>query len=147
MFYVGEDTSNKSECNNSEAERLLKGMWIIEEVIKALEMGYEIIEILEVWRMWSNAIYLLVIYSLLLRIKSSKSNKRPLTGLRIRVKKARYIEEFSTREDVVENPGLPSLAKLCLIHFGVSLVRQKINPGPKLSMNPVSCLTCFPVHI
>ena len=41
---------NKEECDHDEGLRTLHGTWVIEEVVKALEMGYRIMEIQEIWK-------------------------------------------------------------------------------------------------
>jgi len=41
---------NQNECNHNEAERALTGTWVIDEVLKALEKGYTILSIFEIWR-------------------------------------------------------------------------------------------------
>ena len=37
------------ECKHSEKERSLKGTWVTLEVQKAIQLGYKVIEIYEVW--------------------------------------------------------------------------------------------------
>ncbi|CAH2008244.1 unnamed protein product, partial [Acanthoscelides obtectus] len=39
----------RDECQHSIQERSLKGTWVIEEVLKAIEKGYQIIETYEIW--------------------------------------------------------------------------------------------------
>lgn len=37
------------ECHHSDEERAITGTWIIEEVTNGIEMGYQILEIFEIW--------------------------------------------------------------------------------------------------
>ncbi|XP_049823361.1 uncharacterized protein LOC109607458 [Aethina tumida] len=43
------ESSQQRECCHSEEERLFTGTWVIAEVLKALEKGYRIVEVFEVW--------------------------------------------------------------------------------------------------
>jgi hypothetical protein len=47
----GQEINNDNEeCNHAENERALEGTWVIDEVMKALEKGYKIMEIYEIWK-------------------------------------------------------------------------------------------------
>ncbi|XP_049818063.1 uncharacterized protein LOC126264380 [Aethina tumida] len=43
------ESSQQRECCHTEEERLFTGTWVIAEVLKALEKGYRIVEVFEVW--------------------------------------------------------------------------------------------------
>jgi hypothetical protein len=43
------DTMNQGSCAHSNAERCITGTWVIDEVCKAVEMGYSVVEVLEFW--------------------------------------------------------------------------------------------------
>lgn len=52
-------------CRHSEEARALRGIWVIPEFNKALEEGYRIVEITEVWHLdrWSNSIFVKYIHT------------------------------------------------------------------------------------
>ena len=43
------DTGNQTQCTHSDAERAIQGTWCSVEVMKALEKGYRIVQMHEVW--------------------------------------------------------------------------------------------------
>ena len=43
------DTGNQTPCTHSDAERAIQGTWCSVEVMKAMEKGYRIIQVHEVW--------------------------------------------------------------------------------------------------
>ncbi|CAH1995991.1 unnamed protein product [Acanthoscelides obtectus] len=131
MFFncqkCGEDFV-REECQHSIQERSLKGTWVIEEVLKAIEKGYQIIETYEIWEY--DTIQLSKdqeglfsgMMNKFLQIKQQASGwpKHCLTD----EEKNRYIDAFLDREDIklefskiIENPCLRSLAKLMLNSF------------------------------
>ncbi|KAJ8954631.1 hypothetical protein NQ317_002426 [Molorchus minor] len=108
------ETMNDKECNHSETDRALTGTWVIDEIVKAIEKGYKLLETYEIWK-----------YEVL------------------QFNKATHTEEFVKREDVelefaeiIENPGLRSLAKLILnSFFGANSAREKTNRKTKIIRN------------
>ncbi|CAH2017327.1 unnamed protein product [Acanthoscelides obtectus] len=91
-------------------ERSLKGTWVIEEVLKAIEKGYQIIETYEIWEYDT--------------IQLSKDQEGMPKHCLTDEEKNRYIDAFLDREDIklefskiIENPCLRSLAKLMLNSF------------------------------
>ncbi|CAH2012950.1 unnamed protein product, partial [Acanthoscelides obtectus] len=122
----------REECQHSIQERSLKGTWVIEEVLKAIEKGYQIIETYEIWEY--DTIQLSKdqeglfsgMMNKFLQIKQQASGwpKHCLTD----EEKNRYIDAFLDTEDIklefskiIENPCLRSLAKLMLNSFWASL--------------------------
>ncbi|CAH2008137.1 unnamed protein product [Acanthoscelides obtectus] len=118
----------REECQHSIQERSLKGTWVIEEVLKAIEKGYQIIETYEIWEY--DTIQLSKdqeglfsgMMNKFLQIKQQASGwpKHCLTD----EEKNRYIDAFLDTEDIklefskiIENPCLRSLAKLMLNSF------------------------------
>ncbi|KAJ8909929.1 hypothetical protein NQ315_005648 [Exocentrus adspersus] len=121
---------NQGKCHHTEEERALTETWVIDEVKKALEMGYRMLKVHEVWS-----------YEIDQFNKATKKGglftsmmnrfvavKQQASGwpqyCRTDEEKNRYIEEFLEREDVklefaeiVEKPVLRSLAKLILNSF------------------------------
>ena len=43
------DTLNKNPCSHTEQERAIRGTWCHVELVKAIEKGYEVLTIHEVW--------------------------------------------------------------------------------------------------
>jgi hypothetical protein len=43
------DTLNQGDCNHYDNKRCIVGTWVVDEVRKAEEMGYELVEVLEFW--------------------------------------------------------------------------------------------------
>jgi len=43
------DTRNQGTCTHSDEERCIFGTWVVDEVRKAIEMGYVLVEVYEVW--------------------------------------------------------------------------------------------------
>lgn len=121
---------NQNDCVHSEEERAITGTWVMDEVLKALEKGYRILEIYEVWK-----------YNVL-QCDKSKNIQGLFTKMMdkfVKMKqqasgwpeecitdkqKQAYVAEFLQRENVqlefaeiVKNPGLRSMAKLMLNSF------------------------------
>ncbi|XP_018574075.1 uncharacterized protein LOC108913090 [Anoplophora glabripennis] len=140
---------NKGECQHSDEERALTGVWVVDEVRKAVEKGYRLLKIYEIWS-----------YDVQQYDKTTKTGGL-FTGMMnkfISVKqqasgwpahcssqsdRERYIEQFLEREDVklefaeiVENPGLRSLAKLILNSFWGKLGQRENQPKTSIVRNP-----------
>ena len=43
------DTMNQGTCTHCEAERLIVGTWVVDEVRKAVDMGCGLVDVLEFW--------------------------------------------------------------------------------------------------
>lgn len=41
--------NNELECHHTEDERSFTGTWVLDELVKALEKGYKIVEIYTIW--------------------------------------------------------------------------------------------------
>ena len=115
-------------CNHDENQRSFIGTWVTEEVTKAVELGYQILEIYEVWHYEQKLKYdcktktggLFSNY-----ISTSQQYKQEASGFSDRIdteqKKDEYIINYQEREDVTlrkdkikYNGGLRSLEKLKL---------------------------------
>jgi hypothetical protein len=46
LCFVCADTLNQDDCNHSDKERCIVGTWVVDEVRKAVEMGYKLVEVL-----------------------------------------------------------------------------------------------------
>lgn len=109
-----------SSCSHVEHERCLVGTWCTPELEKAVEMGYEIKTIHEVWHFPKSQVGLFEDYVntwLKLKVEASGWPRADMTE----VEKRTYIADFHAREGIlleydkiVKNPGLRALAKLML---------------------------------
>lgn len=123
----GEEFIN-GQCNHSDEEKALEGTWVMEEVAKALEKGYKMMEIYEIWEYETVQLskeqegLFSEMMNKFIKIKQQASGWPK--GCVTDEEKNRYIEEFLRREgvllefsEITENPGLRSLAKLMLNSF------------------------------
>ena len=114
------DTLNKNPCTHTEQERAILGTWCHVELMKAIEKGYQILKIHEVWHFPVHTDELFKEYvNTFLKIKQEASGY-PKDCVTDEQKQA-YIEEYYEHEGIrldpekIEyNPGLRSLAKLML---------------------------------
>ena len=114
------DTLNQNPCTHSDQERAILGTWCHAELMKAIEKGYEVLKIHEVWHWHQTTDKLFKDYvDTFLKIKQEASGypKECVTD----EQKQRYIDEYYEHEGIrlepnkIEyNPGLRSLAKLAL---------------------------------
>ena len=114
------DTLNQNPCTHSEQERAIRGTWCHVELMKAIEKGYEVLNIHEVWHWEETTDELFKEYvDMFLKIKQEASGypKDCVTD----EQKQRYVEEYYQHEGIrldprkIEyNPGLRYLAKLVL---------------------------------
>jgi hypothetical protein len=40
---------NQGDCTHSDEERCIVGTWVVDEVSKAVEMGYSLVDVFEFW--------------------------------------------------------------------------------------------------
>ena len=120
---------NQEECGHYDLDRCLVGTWVTEEVKKALEMGYELKELYEVWHYPKSAQYSADekglfedFINLWLKIKAENSGWP--ANATSEESKAAYINSFRIREAVelikeliTKNPGFRKVAKLMLNSF------------------------------
>ena len=134
------DLKSTSLCMHTEEERALSHTWVTEEVKKALELGYELVDIYEVWHYPRSTKYnpetreggLFTEYiDLFLKVKQESSgwpsncvseteNVDPVT----RRARESYIESYHEKEGVCldatkikKNNGLRAVSKICLNSF------------------------------
>lgn len=113
-------TDNCSECRHSEEERAFWGTFSTIEVEKAIEKGYRILKIHEIWHFENTSSDLFSEYvNYFLRIKQESSGFPD--WVQTPEDQVKYVEEYYKHEgvrlrlDKIEyNPGLRALAKLCL---------------------------------
>ena len=114
------DTLNHNPCTHTDEERAILGTWCHVELMKAIEKGYEVLEIHEVWHWEQITDELFSDYvNMYLKIKQEANGypKECVTD----EQKQRYIDEYYEHEGIrldpnklEYNPGLRLLAKLLL---------------------------------
>ncbi|XP_055374404.1 uncharacterized protein LOC129607410 [Condylostylus longicornis] len=117
-------------CPHSDEERALIGTWVIDEVVKAIQKGYKMLEIYKVWE------YQTTKYDKNMDVQGLFTNmmnkfikiKQEASGWPSKCvtnnEKENYVKDFFDKEDiqlehekVPNNPGLRSFAKLMLNSF------------------------------
>ena len=122
------DKESQDPCTCSEEERALVGTWCTPEILKAIEKGYRLLKIYEVYHFPESTQYdqdtkeggLFTDYvNTFLRLKQEASGYPDWCITE--EDKRRYIVDYETKEGVKldpnnirKNPGLRSLAKLAL---------------------------------
>ena len=114
------DTLNQNPCTHTDEERAILGTWCHVELMKAIEKGYEVLEIHEVWHWEETTDELFKDYvDMYLKIKQEASGypKHCVTD----EQKQQYIVEYYEHEGIrldpnkIEyNPGLRFLANQSL---------------------------------
>ena len=114
------DTLNQNPCTHTDEERAILGTWCHVELMKAIEKGYQVLKIHEVWHWEETTDQLFSPYvNLYLKRKQEASGypKHCVTD----EQKQQYIDEYYEHEgirldpnNIEYNPGLRFLAKLML---------------------------------
>ncbi|KAJ8962079.1 hypothetical protein NQ318_018029 [Aromia moschata] len=140
---------NANECRHNDEERILIGTWGLEEVKKALEKGYQMQEVYEVWSYKTEQFEKVAkqdglftgMMNKFIKVKQQASGWP--SHCSTEEEKKRYVEEFLKREDVhleyveiCENPGLRSLAKLILNSFWGKLGQRENQPKTSIVRTP-----------
>ncbi len=107
-------------CTHLDCERILTGTWCTPELVKAVELGYKIVRIHEVWHFEDSQVGLFADYiNKFLKIKAEASGFPAENMSEDEV--AAFIDDFRRAEGIelergkiALNPGLRALAKLCL---------------------------------
>ena len=113
----------KAICPHSREERMLVGTWCTPEIGKAIDMGYELEEVYEVWDFEKGEEGLFAEYvDAWLKIKTEASGWP--SGCETEEQKRDFLKRFEEKEGirlsyekVVPNPGLKATAKLMLNSF------------------------------
>ena len=113
----------QSPCEHSDVDRVLSGTWCSIEVNKALDLGYRMVRMVEVWYFSKRSSELFRGYiDTFLKIKQEASGWPSWCATE--QQKNQYIREYERKEGieldrtkVKKNPGLRSLAKLMLNSF------------------------------
>ena len=125
-------TENQSPCTCADDDRCLAGTWCTPEIQKAVECGYKVVKIYEVYHWEASSQYdpalpgsglFTNFINTFLKIKQESSGWPSWCGDDA-VKKAQYIENSLKHEgiqldpeNITYNPGLRSLAKLILNRY------------------------------
>ena len=111
-------TQKLDSCDHSEAERVLKGTWVSEEVKLAVEHGYEIKELFEVWHFPDKSTTLFSGYvDTFIKAKTESSGYPAwVTSEQDKLKyKQLYLEKENVElEEISFNPAKRSFSKICL---------------------------------
>ena len=111
-------------CPHSPQERQLTGTWCTIEVQKALDMGYEMVKLHEVWHFEETSSDLFKNYvNTWLKIKQEASGWPVHVG-NDEIKRQKYLADYNEHEGIQleyhkvnHNPGLRALAKMMLNSF------------------------------
>ena len=109
-----------NECSHSREERSFWGTWTTPEIKKAIEKGYQILDIKEIWHFSETSSELFTDYvNPFLRSKQESSNF-PSWAV-TQEDRERYIQSYYEHErihlrpeKIQTNPGLRAISKLCL---------------------------------
>jgi G:T-mismatch repair DNA endonuclease (very short patch repair protein) len=119
-------TFNQQTCEHSDFERMLSGTWVISEVQLALEKGYKILRIYEIWEyevqlfeLHGNDGLFVNYINTMLKLKQQASGFP--AWVRTDEDRIQYIQKYAENEgiemdmeNITLNPGLRSIAKLLL---------------------------------
>jgi hypothetical protein len=128
------DTTNQNTCTHTDSERAILGTWCHIELLKALEKGYQILQLHEVWHFPKQSEELFKGYvDTFLKIKQEASGY-PKDRTTPEQKQA-YIDEYLEHEGIaldpekiVHNPGLRALSKLMLNSFWGKCTARRRTP-------------------
>ena len=125
------DTCNQTPCTHSDAERAIRGTWCTIELEKALEKGYRLLQIHEVWHFPQKSDTLFKEYIdtfAKIKLEASGYPKNCVTD----EQKQAYMDDILEHQGIqldptriVYNPGLRALAKLMLNSFWGKYVMEK----------------------
>ena len=110
------ETREQNNCNHSDNERSFIGTWTTDEVNKAIEKGYKVLDTYEVWHFYKSTDELFKGYIrrfMKIKLEASKydfKTKEEEDSFKTKIKDSLDIEV----EKFVFNAGLRSIAKLCL---------------------------------
>ncbi len=117
------DTTSKTVCTHTDSERAIMGTWCHVELLKAVEKGYKILRLHEVWHFPEQSDELFKEYvDTFLKIKQEASGypKDCITSEQKQTYVSEYLEHEGIKldpEKITHNPGLRALSKLMLNSF------------------------------
>ena len=117
------ETKQQTSCQHTDSERAITGTYVSIELEKALEKGYRVIQLHEVWHFEKKSDTLFRQYiDTFLKLKQEASGWP--SWITTEADKERYIREYFEKEGVQlaynhvqANPGLRALAKLMLNRY------------------------------
>ena len=120
LCYACSTLQNPTTCPHSDGERALHGTWCTPEIHKALDVGYRMVKMEEVWQYDQSKVGLFAEYiNKFLKLKTEASGWP--ADVVTKEQKETFIADFKAREDVelepekiTVNPEMRALAKLCL---------------------------------
>ena len=132
----------RANCPHSRKERALVGTWCTPEIEKAREVGYELLEVYEVWNFERGEGGLFGEYvDAWLKIKTEASGWP--SDCETEEKKRDFLRRFEEREGiqleyskVTPNPGLKATAKLMLNSFWGKFGQRENLPQTQQCLNP-----------
>ncbi|XP_053390166.1 uncharacterized protein LOC128553084 [Mercenaria mercenaria] len=105
-------------CTHSQEERVLVGVWTSVELNKALDLGYKILEVYQIWHFkeWSDTVYKEYINKYLKRKQEASGypNWVKTQAEKDKFKSDYFQAEGVSLEDVEKNPGKRAVAKTML---------------------------------
>jgi len=120
------DTMNQDDCTHCDVERCIVGRWIVDDVRKAVDMGYSLVDVIEFWEyevtcfdkdINSGCVFAEYV-NMLLKLKQESSDYPSWVQSE---NKDKYIEVYRNAEgipldkaSISKNAGQRSLAKLKL---------------------------------
>ncbi|XP_074650414.1 uncharacterized protein LOC141905419 [Tubulanus polymorphus] len=115
-----EDSNQRERCRHSEDERAITGTWVSLEIQKAVELGYRIIGIFEIWNGERSETGLFADYiGKFLKVKTEVSGW-PSPDM-TRAEKDQFLSDYFEREgirleenNIKKAKGMQTVAKLCL---------------------------------
>ena len=132
------EQSVQRQCTHSEPERALISTWTTMEFYKAMERGYKVIRMIQVWHYDNLRNDLFGEYiKIWLKLKTQASGWPP--GVNTLEEKKQYIEDFARREgvllnfeDMEANPALRQIAKLFLNTLWGKFAQQRNLPQTEI---------------
>ena len=111
------------KCPHSDQERMIRGTWCTPEIVKAVEMGYTLVRIHEVWHFPKRQAGLFADYvNTWLKIKQESAGYP--SWVTSPEQQRQYVRDYKAREEidldpamVKKNPGRKTTAKLMLNSF------------------------------
>ena len=145
LCYTCAEEKNQQPCTHSDQERILSGTWTHFELYKAVELGYEVVEIDEVyhWEDWAqfdgkdpdSGLFSRYVMTWL-KIKQEASGWP--SWVKTEQDREQYINDYEAKmgiqlnpNNIKKNPGLRALAKLFLNSFWGKLAQRPNLPIQK----------------
>ncbi|XP_055336280.1 uncharacterized protein LOC129586839 [Paramacrobiotus metropolitanus] len=136
------ETQQNAPCGHTENERALSGTWCTPEIHAAIDRGYVVTKVFEVWHFDQTEERLFAEYiDRFLKIKTEASGWP--TDVVTDQQKDQYLRDFHEHEGIEldrdkmeSNPGMRALAKLCLNSFWGRLGMQDNKPNTKYISSP-----------